>query len=335
MHKDKKKGKRDRLGIILIIIAVCFYFKEVIFKGLLFWKDDIFDLWFPWYTYVFSYIKKGIFPLWNHLSLCGYPSFSFSRLGFFSPLNLIFLFLPVAYGLTIKTILSYILGAIFMYLYMRALKVSWLSSIAASLIFIFSGPFIEISFCPEDFTFFYLPLILFCIERAFEISHRAAMYTLGAGLTLGIQCLTGHFQYVYFSVIFVTFYIFFRYGFKKDTIEQIKILTMIFLIGIGVGAIQIIPMCELLRLSFWRETGWSDFLTLEGLIRFVLPNFNPATLTHFPPDFPLWVGIVSVLLLFFAPKNKKIVRFYFYAFFISFVYKNQVTFFVAPKSFFS
>lgn len=94
---------------------------------------------FPWKWLIISSESKFELPLWNPYNFSGSPLLANFQSGAFYPLNFLFFLFPFQYGWSFMILLQPILAGIFMYLYLRDLRLSQLSSFFGSISFAFSG----------------------------------------------------------------------------------------------------------------------------------------------------------------------------------------------------
>jgi len=83
--------------------------------------------------------RKGKLPLWNPYSFAGTPLLANFQSASFYPLNILFFIFsfPFAWGILVS--LQPTLSLIFMYFYLRELKITKAASVVGSLAFSFSG----------------------------------------------------------------------------------------------------------------------------------------------------------------------------------------------------
>ena len=78
-------------------------------------------------------------PLWNSLVGNGAPLAANLQTGAFYPLNFLYLLLPTEYAMGYTAILHVILAGLFMYAYLRTMKLSMLAALIGALAFEMNG----------------------------------------------------------------------------------------------------------------------------------------------------------------------------------------------------
>ena len=100
---------------------------------------DVIGQIYPWKKLTIDTWKNGEIPLWNPYSFSGTPHLANYQSQVFSPTNLLYFIFPFLDAWSIQILLQPILAGIFMFLYMRSLKISELGSIISSVSFMFCG----------------------------------------------------------------------------------------------------------------------------------------------------------------------------------------------------
>ena len=229
-------------------------------------------------------MAHGSLPLWNPYLLSGTPLVSNIQGSMFYPLGFFYYLFPSDFAYLYSTILHFILGSVFMYIFMRGLSVSFLGSFISAIIYVFNGYFLghvyagHLTFVQA---YIWMPLI-FYFQYKF-IQTKEFKNSIFAGIILGIQILGGFPQIAFYCILGILFLSLF-YGIFEMVVSSrragIKIgssLIIILCIGFAFAAIQILPTMEFLRLS--TRAGGVDysFATYESLhpkelLAFLLPN---------------------------------------------------------------
>src|SRR5690606_10733373 len=111
-------------------------------------------------------LKAGNLPLWNPYVLGGYPLTYNTQAGLWYPLSLFYYLLPAptAVDLTIFTQLA--LGGLFMFAYLRQLRLHPAAALLGSLLFLFNGMMVAwLEWQVVHAGVIWLPLCLYAIER--------------------------------------------------------------------------------------------------------------------------------------------------------------------------
>ncbi|MEW6097251.1 MAG: YfhO family protein [bacterium] len=298
--------KADWLAIAgLLVLVFIFFFKASTLQGVFITGDlsrsDIWSINYPFRHFLGECLKKGILPLWTPDIYCGFPIFAEGEMGGYYPLNVIlFYFLPTYIAYNYSIILNFFLTGLFMFFYARSINLSPFASFIASFSFSFGGFFVtHLKHTNMINAACWLPLMFFFVERFFKKGN--FIYPIGCGLVFGIQILAGHFQIAYYSILGISVYFIFRFGsklfflwinkkkfknvdFKKRVIQTLVTLLVIYILGVGLSAVQVLPTKE-----------------LTGLSTRAKPNFYSASLCPYHPKnlitlnlitfiFPYWFG---------------------------------------------
>ncbi|MEW6609215.1 MAG: YfhO family protein [bacterium] len=294
--------KADLLAIAgLLVLVFIFFFKAATLQGVFITGDlsrsDIWSINYPFRHFLGECLKKGIPPLWTPDIYCGFPIFAEGEMGGYYPLNVIlFYFLPTYIAYNYSIILNFFLTSLFMFFYARSINLSPFASFIASFSFSFGGFFVtHLKHTNMINAACWLPLMFFFVERFFKKGN--FIYPILCGLVFGIQILAGHFQIAYYSILGISMYFIFRLGsklfpflidkkrfknvsFKKLVIQFSVALLVIYIIGVSLSAVQILPTKELTELSY----------RAEGI------SFKSATMYPYHPKnlitfiFPYWFG---------------------------------------------
>src|SRR3989344_6070220 len=84
--------------------------------------SDSFSQFYPWRSLVGEFWRKGVAPLWNPYMLSGIPFLATLHSATLYPLNFFYLFLSDAWAWTVIVMLQIFLSALFMFLFLRSIK---------------------------------------------------------------------------------------------------------------------------------------------------------------------------------------------------------------------
>jgi hypothetical protein len=256
-----------------------------------------------WKAHIRESLAAGELPLWNPKILTGIPFLAAGQASTFYPLNILFYLLPldVAYGWF--TALQVAIAGAAMYVFGRVLRLRVLAALFGAVVYMFSG-FLIVSVV---FTMFlaavpWLPLLLAVIEFIVQKqeakgvrSFRPIPYVVvGAGV-IGLVVLAGHPELIYYTLLTAGAYSLVRLIAAYTRIRRTAdasaprrapltrtlklagwLLTMAVL-GVALGAVQLLPLVELLPLNF-REGSASLAQVLDWawpsrhVLTFALPN---------------------------------------------------------------
>src|SRR5262245_49010004 len=121
----------------------------------------------PWLRYAADrWAADGALPLWKDTASCGAPFVGNGQSGLFFPTNLLGVLLgaPAWFGAA-QALVKLVGGAFCAYLLARHLRLSWLASLLAGLVFGFGGFQVVFLQHPHTLVSMLLPLLLLCTDR--------------------------------------------------------------------------------------------------------------------------------------------------------------------------
>lgn len=353
----KEVLKREILVILFLLLLVVFVFRQVIFNNLApipvnfmgFWYEpfrsqtwpdyplgvphkavgaDIFRNLYPLKSLAISLLKSGRWPLWNPYIFSGTPLLANFQTSIFYPFNFLYFFLPFLDAWTVVILLQPFLAGLFMYLFLRSIKISCLGALfSASAFALLPFSIVWLEHGIFGHTLVWLPLILFAIEQFLEKISWWSLFLITLGFVLAI--LGGHPHPLIFVFLVVITYFLFRltspFNLKK---EKFFLFFLAVLFSLLLTAVQLLPTFELYRLASIGSSS-SEFifekflLPFSHLITFFVPDFfgNIAVYNfwgHF--DYTETIGYFGVLSLIFGfyaifwKKEKKVLFFALLAF---------------------
>ncbi len=262
---------------------------------------------FPWKHFTIESLKNGLIPFWNPYSFSGSPHLANFQTAVFSPFNIIFFILPFIDAWDILIFLQPLLAGIFMFLFLRTLKISTVGGLFGSIAFMFCG-FIVVwmAYGTLSYAILFLPLVLYGINLYNQDKTTLGSFITALGIVLSI--FSGHFQTTLYLLSFSFLYLVFVIIFDKKSYK----LFIPFFAGILIGSVQILPSIE-----FYLNSVRSSVFNIGGgipvyyLITIFSPDFfgNPVTRNDWLGQYAEWasyVGVITVLfgLYSFSRKNK-------------------------------
>lgn len=269
---------------------------------------DVITQIFPWKRIVIDSYKSGNFPLWNTYSFSGTPLLANYQSAVLSPLNLLYFILPFVDAWSISILLQPLLACLFMFIYLRSINRSDYGSILGAIAFGFCG-FITtwMMYGTLGFAILYLPLALFSIEKFYQT--KKWHYSLLLSLTIPLSFFSGHFQTSLYFLIFVSFYILFKYLTERN--KKMFVFTIIsILLGLLMSAPQILPSIEFYFNSARDSTYFiSEIIPWSYIATFFAPDFfgNSVTRNDWFGHYAEWnayLGLIPLALGLFAIKKR-------------------------------
>jgi len=259
----------------------------------------------PWKTFIVERLRAGR-PgdiLWNPRVFAGVPFLAAGQHSALYPFSLIFYILPLwrAYG--IFSALQLGLAAVGMFLFARALGQRRAGAAIAAIAYAFSGFYIvSVNFTMMIAAAAWLPYILAMIEiiiakqeQKGAVAYSPVPYVAAGALFLGVQVLAGHVEITYYVLLVSALFAGWRLiaawrrlGAWRPLPRLVLWLGIMIGLGLALGAVQLVPLYELVRQSF-RE-GAASLAQVRGwawpsrqIVTFLLPDFfgNPTHHAYF------------------------------------------------------
>jgi len=306
------------VGLLLFAIA-SFIYQLMVWRGWVLYSGDAWRLYYPAKAFMFSNLKEGQFPIWTPHLFFGFPFFAEAQAGVLYPIHLLLLIFKATTAYSIATISRYVLGGVFMFLFIRRItRNSWAAAISG-VVFAYNGYMIaQVIHENVENALIWLPLILFALDKWIIDSSRPALIL--SGICLGISFLAGYFFISLLILVTATlYYIYLSMFAHKETIGTINSdylkrwtsgLVTFGLIGVGLACVQLIPNYELAQVSV--RSGGLDYdvstqvsLSPFHLICFIFPKFfghpaSPGSIWGLWPsnfiDLVFYLGILPFLL---------------------------------------
>ncbi len=261
---------------------------------------------FVWKQFIKQAIEAGEIPLWNPYIFAGAPFLATGQHSALYPFSVIFYVLPLAKAFGWFALSQYFLAGLTAYLFLRVLGTGRIGALVGGVIYQLNLFMIVSAVFPMIIAgAVWLPLLLAAVELI--IRQQPALggqpaslpwMSLGA-LALGLTLLAGHPEVVVYSLLisaaysgwrlapFVIAALLRRARWWSVLRPTIFLLAMVAL-GLGVGAVQFVPLFDLLPDNF--RAGSASFAQVRGwgfswrrLLTFTVPNFygNPSHHSYF------------------------------------------------------
>ena len=260
---------------------------------------------YAWKRFIVDSLRAREMPLWNPFLFAGVPFLAAGQHSALYPLSLLFYILPIAKAYGYFTVLQLSLAGLFMYIYLRVIGAGRWGALVAGVSYMLSGfMIVSIVFPMIIAAAAWLPLILTAIELIVRASEPRTgendklsplPYALLGAIGLGLQLLAGHIEISYYILMVVAFYSLWRLiglWWRRREIKalggSLLWLAATVLLGMTLGAVQLVPLNELVKLNFRQDSasyqeiiGWS--YPLRQIITFLIPDFfgNPSHHSYF------------------------------------------------------
>ncbi len=267
--------------LVLIVLGLIYYYKILSPNVMVFATDQITA------GYAFRLFHANVLktlhkiPFWNPYLFSGLPFIDAFHGDIFYPLSFLRLIFPVHVVLNWFFIIHTILAGIFMFLFLRELKLEAASCLLFSISYMFAGSIVSLTYPGHDAKVAIaalLPLVFYCLRRGMrEENYR--WFFLGS-IPLGLGLLAPHVQMMYYLYMAVFFYFLYEGYFKlreRGTGTFFKLLVafgLMVLISLLIGAVQLLPAYEYVSKFSPRAAGhrgyefaitwslpWEDYLS--------------------------------------------------------------------------
>ena len=324
--KKLQQALSQSLPFLFLLFVTVLFFNQIVFQDKIFvtgdfLRSDTLNQNLPFKYSLYESLRSGSFPLWTDKIFTGFPLFAEGQVGSLYPYNLVLfstLSFVQAYNLT--QVFNFLTAFFGMYVLVRYLGVSRLSSVFSSIAFGLSG-FLVVHITHQNIvaSSVWLPLLFYAVLRFFD-SGKYKFALLGSAI-LAIQVFAGSLQMVLYSAFSVFLFLHIKLFLDRGKeigkyVERIIVWSIkfsgIILFGILLSAIQFFPTLELVGEST-RAAGLGN-IALDSLpyhprnlITFILPYYfgDPGlgTYSRFGGNWGMFwenTGYVGFLTLVFA-----------------------------------
>ena len=258
---------------------------------------------YPWKRFILEAIQQGEIPLWNPYLFGGIPFLAAGQHSALYPLSILYYVLPLEKAYGWFTVLNLGLAGVFFYLFMRVLGSRRAGATLAGVAYELSGfMIVSVVFPMIIAAAAWLPLILamceLIIRQAPGLRGRPATvpWVVIGAIAVTLHILAGHIEITIYTAIITAFYCLWRllsvWRSQKlpwrSLLRPVAGLAALALLGAGMGAIQLMPLYEVVQTSF--RTARSSLaqvmsygFPVRNILLWLMPNFygNPAHHTYF------------------------------------------------------
>lgn len=242
---------------------------------------------FPFHDYAARCWLGGEAPLWNPHIMMGLPFLGEGQASVFHPLSAFFLFLPSGAAMNALIVSCFLLTGLAFYGYLRAIELGRAAAFFGAIVWSFSSIPIARTYAGHVnilMGFPAWPFILMCWHRYLRDQRlrNLALLSLGYGSLL----LAAYPQSTYyFSLFFMMYVLLHGVGRRSEGVaaqaKPIGMLALFIVLGIGLGAVQLLPSLDFARNSFRSKSSYEfcTFFSLppEDFITLLCPEFFGRT----------------------------------------------------------
>lgn len=255
-------------------------FGDVLFNGggriLSSEQNDLFLHFSVWRQFALDQLRQGHFPLWNPHYLCGSPFLGNFESALFYPLFWLGAWTGLPLALNLALISHVLLAGFFTFLWAQNRGLSFQGSLLAGIVFMWGGAFylhLYAGHLPNLTVMSWAPLYLLALDKLLE--EKGKTWFFWGVLSLSMQVLGGHPQYVYFTSILGIFYI--AFSWRGKVVRTLGRLACIYIGASLITATQWGP-----GLEAYLESARSIPMDPDSAKAFSFPPENILTL--FLPD---------------------------------------------------
>ena len=314
-----RSTRASLLAAAFLLMAVSLSLADGLLGNVVAYEQDTPAFYYPLTVWAWEQLHRGQLPLWAPQVSGGYPVFADGELGLaYPPVLLALLTLPPDRAFVLLRWLHLAVAALGGYLLARAWRLPRAAAALAGLTFAM-GSFLQAQIHHENIvrTAAWLPLALGLVERALRAGGRGRLgWTTAGAVVVGLASLGLHSQLLAIDLLLLAAYGGFRWwagpiaGAGRDWRRRGLVLGAVLpglaLLGIALGAVQLVPLGELAHSSL-RGSGLpydeaaAYSLTPFGLVQFLFPfvfrdadNHQWGLWTHW--ESYLYVGLAPLIL---------------------------------------
>ncbi|HZY40823.1 MAG TPA: hypothetical protein VFF59_02385, partial [Anaerolineae bacterium] len=275
---------------------------------------------YAWKKFIVESIQQRDVPLWNPNLFAGAPFLANGQHSAYYPFSIIFYVLPLANAYGWFTVSQLFLAGAFMYVFCRVLGLGRLGSAFAAITCQLSGFYIvSVVFSMIIAAAAWLPLLLAMIEMI--VQQRAVFgrpatlpWVLIGAIALACQLMAGHIEITYYTLLIMALFAVWRLSTNGRRIHEsatggqllrvngletthsiapslrlpirpIAALVVMIVLGVGLAAIQILPLAEILPQNFREGSATFEQVRSYGypprhVLEMLMPNFFGSPAEH-------------------------------------------------------
>lgn len=249
------------------------------------------------------YLSQFELPLWNPFKGLGVPLSSQSEGSPYHLFNMFRAIIPGEYVNIITFIELYISG-VFLFLFLKNLKISNQSAYIGSFSYIFSGAFTG-HFTTTNIiaALSIATYLLWALEKA--IRKKELNNFILASFIIALQIFSGHlmttFVVLFSAFLFCLFYINIQYESKKELFKLFSMSLLSFLVGLALSAFIILPTLETIQVAHntAHENLGQYYLPFSNLLYFIFPYYS-GHIGDYWPELHAFLGLSPILAILYG-----------------------------------
>ncbi len=277
-------------------------------------EDAVFYI-YPVKAWTAAQVRQGVLPLWSDELFGGYPAIYDTQAGLFYPLSLLYYLLDGATAVDLTIFLQLGLGATFMFLYLRKLRLRRLAAVLGTAVFLGNGLMVVwLEWQVVHAAIIWLPLALWAVEKL--AAHHSAIRNPQSAivffaLAFALPWLGGHWNWALYSSMTAVLYLLWRVGplvgrSPRRAWAAWRLIGLPLALGVGLALVQVLPAFRFLLQSHRQPLTWAEsqqYGLLNRLAVLVMPDFFGTPLQGNWWGFDnynetaLYVGILPLLLV--------------------------------------
>ncbi len=279
----ERRGCRWHIPALLSLFTTFFYW-PILFASRLSFPWDASDFFYPYFAFVHEELRHFRLPLWDPYAFSGFPIIGDPEAQIFYPPNwlmvLLHPFSPLPFRLVeIQEIAHFFLAGLFMFYLAKDYTGETVSALFGGILFMSSGAMVaHTEHVASINAMAWYPLVFLLARRG--LRENKLYWTVAAGLFLGMENLTGHWQHAVYLGLLLFLYFAYEACAGPQRLQLwprwIYQLVLIAAVGAGLAMVQILPTYELSTLSIRDELTYWDITTgnrLQFLWTLFLPNY--------------------------------------------------------------
>ncbi len=279
-------------------------------------EDAVFYI-FPVKVWTAAQVRQGELPLWSDQLFGGYPAIYDTQAGLFYPLSLLYYVLDSTTAVDLTIFLQMGLGATFMFLYLRQIRLRRLAAVLGAIVFVGNGLMVVwLEWQVVHAAIIWLPLALWAVER--EVAGGkwqpvarilpSPLFSCLFAVAFALPWLGGHWNWALYVSMTAVFYLLWRLWplIRRSPRRGLTALLLPLGLGVGLALVQVLPAFDFLRQSHRQPLTWAEsqqYGLLNRLVALVMPDFfgTPLAGNWWGVDnyneTALYVGILTLLLV--------------------------------------